>query len=106
MAYELGLTDGWIRGGEQIFLPNEEISLAEAALMTSRLLGIGYDSAVMVSAPLGEASWAKREIAALCSAGFAIENVGVTSNTLLDRASAAELLCGVLNIARDGGVRK
>ena len=106
MAYELGLSDGWIRGGEQIFLPNEEISLAEAALMTSRLLGIGYDSAVMVSAPLGEASWAKREIAALCSAGFAIENVGVTSNTLLDRASAAELLCGVLNIANDGGVRK
>ena len=74
--------------------------------MTSRLLGIGYDSAVMVSAPLGEASWAKQEIAALCCAGFAIESVGVTSNTVLDRASAAELLCGVLNIARDGGVRK
>ncbi len=105
LAYELGLTDGWIRDGKQLFLPDEEISLAEAALMTSRLLGIEYDGAVMVSAPLGEASWAKYEISALCSAGFAIDNVGVTSNTLLDRASAAEILCGVLNIADDGGVR-
>lgn len=104
-AYELGLTDGWIRDGKQLFLPNEEISLAEAALMTSRLLGIEYGGAVMVSAPLGEASWAKYEIAALCSAGFAIDNAGVTSNTPLNRASAAELLCGVLNIAMDGGVR-
>ncbi len=103
-AYELGLTDGWIVGGEQIFQPNGEISLAEAAMMTSRLLGLEYDSVVEVSASLGEASWAKYEIAALCSAGFSIDRSGITSNTPLDRASAARLLCGVLYIAEDGGI--
>lgn len=99
-AYELGLTRGWIVDGEQLFLPNEPISLAEAAHMTARLLGIEYDGAVEVS--LGSASWAKYEIAALCSAGFALRQV--LSSEMLDRAHAAEIFCGVLNIADDGGI--
>lgn len=104
LAYELGLTNGWIRDGEQKFLPNEEIGLAEAALMTSRLLGLGREGVIEASSPLGGASWAGRELAALCSAGFAIDKVGVTSNTPLDRAGAAKLLCGVLSIAASGGI--
>ncbi len=103
-AYEIGLTDGWIVGGKQIFMPDEEISLAEAAMMTSRLLGLEYEGAVEVSASIGEASWAKYEIAALCSAGFSLGGDTFTSSTPLDRAAAAELLCGVLRIAEDGGV--
>lgn len=103
-AYKLGLTDGWIIDGEQMFLPNEEISIAEAARMTAHLLGIEYSGAVEVSVSLGEASWAKYEIATLCSAGFLLGGESVTSSTVLDRASAAELLCGVLRIAEDGGI--
>lgn len=103
-AYELGLTKGWIVDGEQLFLPNEPISLAEAAHMTARLLGIEYDGAVEVSVPLGSASWAKYEIAALCSAGFSLNQGSLSSSEKLDRARAAEIFCGVLNIAADGGV--
>lgn len=104
-AYELGLTNGWIVDGEQLFLPDEPISLAEAAHMTARLLGIEYDGAVEVSASLGSASWAKYEIAALCSAGFSLPRVSVASSEKLDRAAAAEMLCGVLNIANAGGIK-
>lgn len=103
-AYELGLTRGWIVDGEQLFLPNEPISLAEAAHMTARLLGIEYDGAVEVSLPLGSASWAKYEIAALCSAGFSLSQGSFSSSEKLDRARAAEIFCGVLNIADNGGI--
>ncbi|MGM9642232.1 MAG: Ig-like domain-containing protein [Eubacteriales bacterium] len=96
-AYELGLTDGWIVDGKQVFAPDEAISVAEAARMTARLLGL--EVAVEVSVPTGEAGWAKNEIAALCSAGFSIDRTGLSSSTVLDRAAAAKLLCGVLKIA-------
>ncbi len=95
-AYELGLTDGWIEDGKQVFLPNEAISVAEAARMTARLLEL--DIAIEASATLGEASWAKYEIAALCAAGFSVDRSDISSSKLLTRASAAELLCGVLKI--------
>ena len=39
-AQELGLTRGWIKNGEQVFEPNGEITLAEAAHMTALLLGL------------------------------------------------------------------
>ncbi len=96
-AYELGLTDGWIVDEMQVFLPNEPISLAEAARMTARLLGL--EIAVEVSAPLGDAGWAKNEIAALCSAGIWVERSGISSSKVLYRAAAAEMLCGVLKIS-------
>ncbi len=105
-AYELGMTDGWIKDGERLFLPDEAISLAEAAMMTARLLGIEYDGALEVSASLGSARYAKYEIAALCSAGFSLGGGEVSASATLDRAGAAELLCGVLNIAGDGGISK
>jgi len=103
-AYKLGLTDGWIIDGKQMFLPDEEISLAEAARMTAHLLGIEYGGAVEVSVSPGEARWAKYEIAALCSAGFSLVDGSVTSSAVLDRETAAELLCGVMKIAEAGGV--
>lgn len=105
-AYELGLTNGWIVDGEQVFLPNETISLAEAAHITARLLGLEYDGAVEVSSSLGSASWAKYEIAALCSAGFSIPAGDISASEALDRARAAEIFCGVMNIADDGGIAK
>ncbi len=96
-AYELGLTDGWIVGEAQVFAPDETISVAEAARMTARLLGL--DIALEVSAPTGGAGWARAEIDALCAAGFGIDRKDLSSATVLDRAAAAELLCGVLKIA-------
>ena len=102
-AHEMGLTDGWISDGLHIFGADEEISLAEAARMTARLLELEYDSAVLVSVSVGEANWARREIAALCNAGFSINSSAASA---LDRAAAAEILCGVMKIAEAGGVTK
>ncbi len=99
-AYELGLTDGWIVDGRQVFAPNEAISLAEAARMTARLLGL--DVALEVSAPLGSAAWAKGEIAALCNAGFGLDAASVSPSKMLDRAAAAEILCGMIKIKEAG----
>ncbi len=102
-AHEMGLTDGWIENGMQVFGGGEEISLAEAARMTARLLGLDYGSALQVSLSPGEANWARQELAALANAGFAL---GGGSSSILDRASAAELLCGVMKIAEAGGMRR
>ena len=102
-AHEMGLTDGWIEDGKQVFGGNEEISLAEAAVMTARLLGLEYDSALAVSISPGEANWARREIAALANAGFLL---GEGKTSVLDRASAAEILCGVMKIAGAGGKKR
>ncbi|MBO5702492.1 MAG: S-layer homology domain-containing protein [Clostridia bacterium] len=102
-AYEMGLTDGWIEDGMQIFGGDEEISLAEAGVMTARLIGLDYDSALEVSLSPGEANWARREIAALANAGFVL---GERSSSILDRATTAEILCGVMKIAEAGGMRK
>ncbi len=101
-AGELGLSNGWIKGGEQVFEPNREITLAEAAKMTARLLGLEYEGAVEVS--LGGANYARYEIAALCSAGFGNAFADASPNGILTRAEAAEILCGVLSIARAGGI--
>lgn len=102
-AHEMGLTDGWIEDGRQVFGGGEEISLAEAARMTARLLGLEYDSALEVSLTPGEANWARRELAALARAGFVL---GDGASSILDRAAAAELLCGVMKIADAGGLKK
>ncbi len=101
-AAEIGLSNGWIKGGEQVFEPNREITLGEAARMTALLLGIDYDGAVEVS--LGGANYARYEIAALCSAGLGEPFAKATPNGVLTRADAAEILCGVLSIARAGGI--
>ncbi len=101
-AYELGLSDGWIEDGVQVFGANEEITLAEAAHMTALLLGVGYDGAIEVS--LGGANYARYEIAALCSAGFGSSFAEASANSLLCRADAAEIFCGVLSVARAGGI--
>ena len=101
-AHEMGLTHGWIEDGVQVFGGGEEISLAEAAVMTSRLLGLGYGSAIEVSLSPGEANWARRELAALKKSGF---RLGGEASESLDRATAAELLCGVMRIAAGGGAR-
>ena len=102
-AQEMGLTDGWIEGGLQIFGADEEISLAEAARMTARLLGLEYDGAIEVSASVGEANWARLEIAALANAGFSLDR---SASSALDRSTAAEILCGVMRIAEAGGGRE
>ena len=101
-ASELGLSNGWIKGGEQVFEPNREITLAEAARMTARMLGLDYEGAVEVS--LGGANYARYEIAALCSAGFGNAFADASSSGILTRADAAEIFCGVLAIARAGGI--
>lgn len=101
-ACELGLTNGWIKDGEQVFLPSGEITLAEAAHMTALLLGLDLDRAVEVS--VGGANYARCELAALYSAGIAGVFEDVAPSEVLSRAEAAEIFCGVLAIARAGGI--
>ena len=101
-AQKLGLTSGWIIDGEQMFMPNAEITLAEAAHMTALLLGLNSDRAVEVS--VGGANFARYELAALCSAGIAEAFFEVAPSEVLSRADAAEIFCGVLAIARAGGI--
>ena len=101
-AQKLGLTSGWIIDGEQIFMPNAEITLAEAAHMTALLLGLDLDLAVEVS--VGGANYARVELAALCSAGIAEAFFEVAPSEMLSRADAAEIFCSVLAIARSGGI--
>ena len=101
-AQELGLTRGWIKNGEIVFEPNGEITLAEAAHMTALLLGLNSDRAVEVS--VGGANFARYELDALCSAGVAGAFLDVSPSEPLCRADAAEIFCGVLALARAGGV--
>lgn len=101
-AQELGLTRGWIKNGELVFEPNGEISLAEAAHMTALLLGLNSDRAVEVS--VGGANFARYELDALCSAGVAGAFLEVSPSESLCRADAAEIFCGVLALARAGGI--
>ena len=101
-AQRLGLTNGWIMDGEQVFMPSGEITLAEAAHMTALALGLDPDRAVEVS--VGSANYARCEIAALCSAGVAGAFYEVGPSEMLSRADAAEIFCGVLEIARAGGI--
>ena len=105
-AYEAGIVSGWIIDGEHLFLPDSEITLAEAAVMTSRILGLDTDIATEVSA--GAANWAREEIAVLCFAGFPVSQSpsSVTATKLLTRAEAAGILRGVLAIAEAGGRSK
>ena len=101
-AQKLGLTSGWIIDGEQMFMPNAEITLAEAAHMTALLLGLNSDRAVEVS--VGSANFARYELSALCSAGIAGAFFDVAPSEVLSRADAAEIFCSVLAIARSGGI--
>ena len=101
-AQKLGLTSGWIIDGEQMFMPNAEITLAEAAHMTALLLGLNSDRAVEVS--VGSANFARYELSALCSAGIAEAFFEVAPSKVLSRADAAEIFCSVLAIARSGGI--
>ena len=101
-AQKLGLTRGWIKNGEIVFEPNGEITLAEAAHMTALLLGLNSDRAVEVS--VGGANFARYELDALCSAGVAGAFLDVSPSEPLCRADAAEIFCGVLALARAGGI--
>lgn len=104
-AYREGIVSGWIVDGEQLFLPDEEITLAEAAVMVSRLLSLDTDIAAEVSA--GAANWAREELAVLCFAGFRVSDApqSVTASKRLTRAEAAGLLGGVLAVAEAGGIK-
>ncbi len=101
-AQKLGLTRGWIKDGNLVFEPNGEITLAEAAHMTALLLRLNFDRTVEVS--VGGANYARVELAALCSAGIADAFFEVAPSEMLSRADAAEIFCGVLAVARAGGI--
>ena len=96
-GYALGLADGWIVDGAQCFLPDEPVSVAEAAVMTARLLGLDEGS-IPVSAPVparaGAPSWARGAVAALTAAGIPLP-ASAAPSALLDRAGAAALFGAV-----------
>ena len=96
-AYELGVCDGWIKDGEQCFLPDETITVAEAAVITAGLLGIKADGDSEAGLTVDSVpAWASAEFGAMKAAGFVGAGLDGTARSKLDRIGCAELLCAIM----------
>lgn len=93
-AYQLGYVNGWIENGEHCFLPNEEITAAEAAALTASVLDISLTGAVPASVSDSAPAWARSAISAVTEQGFPLGNISATAK--LTRLDAAHLLCAVM----------
>ncbi|MBR3963947.1 MAG: S-layer homology domain-containing protein [Clostridia bacterium] len=93
-AYELGYTSGWISDGKHCFLPNEEITVAEAAALTAAVLDIKLTGAVPASVGERAPAWARSAISAVTECGFPLGEVSATAT--LTRLDAAHLLSAVI----------
>lgn len=96
-AYALGICDGWIKENEQCFLPNEDISVAEAELIVSELLEISTTSASPVSTGSDSVpAWAEVAYCSMRAAGFVGIGVSGSARAGLDRLGCAELICAIV----------
>lgn len=93
-AYELGYVHGWISDGKLCFMPNEEITVAEAAALTASVLDIKLTGAVPASVGERAPAWARSAISAVTECGFPLGEVSATAR--LTRIDAAHLLSAVI----------
>ncbi|MBR2722595.1 MAG: S-layer homology domain-containing protein [Clostridia bacterium] len=97
-AYSLGYVSGSLKEGKLCFLPNEEITLAQAAVMLSSMIepeapSISPSFADEDSIP----TWAREAIDALYTLGILkADGEQIMANKTLTRAQAAELLAAVM----------
>ncbi|MBQ9805231.1 MAG: S-layer homology domain-containing protein [Clostridia bacterium] len=97
-AYDLGYVSGTLENGTLCFLPNNEITRAEAAVMLSNLVGL---CEIPVIPTFSDGSdipvWARESIYSLNAAGIMVESEGCISPTAtLTRADTAEMLFAVM----------
>ncbi len=96
-AYELGICDGWIKDGKQCFLPDETISVAEATVLVSGLLGIRTDGDTEAGLTVDSVpAWAASGFGDMQAAGFVGAGSYGSARDDLDRAACAELLCSIM----------
>ena len=101
-AYDLGYISGTQKNGVLCFLPNEEISRAEAAVILCRMLSVEDASVIPTFADTSEIpTWAKDAVYSLNAIGMMNASDGYISPTAsVTRAEAAELLCAVLRFGK------
>ena len=96
-AYRLGVCDGWIKDGKQCFLPDEAITVAEAAVITAGLLEIKTDGATAAwCADDSVPAWAAAGYGTMRAAGFVGAGVGGTARSKLDRRTCAGLVAEIM----------
>jgi hypothetical protein len=97
-AYELGYISGTLENGILRFLPNDEITRAEAAVMLSNLVGLCEVSVIPTFSDGSDIPvWARESIYSLNAAGIMVESDGCISPTdKLTRADTAEMLFGAM----------
>ncbi len=93
-AYSLGYISGSNVQGELCFLPNEEITRAQAAVMLANILGLSEVAVTPTFADAGDIPvWAKDAIYSLHAAGILVSEDGaVTPTAKLTREQTACLL--------------
>ena len=102
-AYTLGVCDGWIKDGKQCFLPDEPITVAEAAMLSAGLLEIRTDGAAEAWADSdGVPAWAASGFGTMRAAGFVGAGFGGSARSKLDRERCAELLAAIMRYAASG----
>ena len=97
-AYELGYISGSLQNGKLCFLPNEEITRAQAAVILGNVLEISDAAVTPTFADNSEIPvWAQDAIYALSAAGIMNSNQGYISPTAkLTRAQTAQMLAAVM----------
>ena len=97
-AYELKYITGSLKGGELCFLPNEEITRAQAAVILSNIVGL---CDVPVTPTFTDTSeipvWAREAIYSLATAGILSSDGGyIAPTSKLTRAQTAQLLAATM----------
>ncbi len=97
-AYKLGICNGWISDGKQCFLPDESIGVAEAAVITARILGIEPDAAASVWCADNDdvPSWAAECFGKMKAVGIVGAGLADSARSKLDRIGCAELLAALM----------
>jgi hypothetical protein len=96
-ALKNGVISGYNADGGAVFAPDRPVSMAEAAVMLDRAVGLtdavsawfAWDSAVP--------AWAAQSAANVASCGLLPDGCSFSDATLT-RAQAAEMLCGVMDV--------
>ena len=102
-AYELGYISGSLEGGKLCFLPHEEITRAQAAVILGKIVGV---SAAPVTPTFADHSeipvWAKDAIYSLNAVGIMTTEQGHIAPTVqLNRAQTAQMLAAAMEYERD-----
>lgn len=101
-AYSLGYISGTNVQGELCFLPNEEITRAQAAVMLDRIVGTNTVQVVPVFADGSDIPvWAKESVYSLNAIGIMVSKDGyIMATEAVTREEAARLLAAVMAYVR------